>query len=400
MPNQHSPCGQKLLYRYLFKFHFLNCSVEYKMQVKYIALLTIFTCSQAIYPYFDTQDFIYNVPKVYRISIVLDKLLDYYERKPSKDPEWYIALGMARGQLEYTINELDKAVPEKLKENLKNITRRIDRVRKKIDMGDLVYRSKDYEYVVKAIFENMDVLSSVLEPITLGTMGTQKPYRFTFEQYLQEARTKMPGRKAADACTMQLLISAMETQTTQSDGVCEMTPECSSQIIKGSGLAFQQTSRVRAAVLASLFDCMEGLDVPAHIYKLCIQIYKETKSLEVWDHPPGTKTLFMQQILYCASQGYGEFVKPRWMNKIIAWQQPKGCYADDRQPFMRLTGFVGASTPATLNDREEEYRVKKAATSEGGACNSLTSAMALGSLVLHIRTLLETDQAFQYDVLL
>lgn len=51
--------------------------------------------------------------------------------------------------------------------------------------------------VVKAIFENMDVLSSVLEPITLGTMGTQKPYRFTFEQYLQEARTKMPSRKAA-----------------------------------------------------------------------------------------------------------------------------------------------------------------------------------------------------------
>lgn len=67
------------------------------MQVKYIALLTAVTSAWAIYPYFDTQDFIYNVPKVYRISITLDKLLEYYERKPSKDPEWYIALGMARG---------------------------------------------------------------------------------------------------------------------------------------------------------------------------------------------------------------------------------------------------------------------------------------------------------------
>lgn len=28
-------------------------------------------------------------------------------------------------------------------------------------------------------------------------MGTQKPYRFSFEQYVQEARTKMPTRKAA-----------------------------------------------------------------------------------------------------------------------------------------------------------------------------------------------------------
>lgn len=94
---------------------------------------------------------------------------------------------------------------------------------------------------------------------------------------------------------MQLLISAMETQTTQSEGICELTPECQAQLMKGSGLAFQQTSRVRAAALARLFDCMEGLDLSAHIYKLCIQIYKETKSLEAWSHPPGTKTLFLQQ---------------------------------------------------------------------------------------------------------
>lgn len=69
------------------------------MYTNYIVLLTvvIFAGALGIYPYFDTQDFIYNVPKVYRISITLDKLLKYYEKKPSKDPEWYIALGIARG---------------------------------------------------------------------------------------------------------------------------------------------------------------------------------------------------------------------------------------------------------------------------------------------------------------
>ncbi|XP_075973496.1 uncharacterized protein LOC142974832 [Anticarsia gemmatalis] len=371
------------------------------MYTKYTALLTIVIAAGAfaIYPYFDTQDFIYNVPKVYRISITLDKLLRYYEKKPSKDPEWYIALGLARGQLEYTINELDKSVPPKLKENLQNLTVIMDRIKNNTDYSSFVYRSKDYEYVAKAIFENIDVLSALMEPISIGTMGTQKPYRFSFEQYVQEARTKMPTRKAADACTMQLLISAMETQTTQSDGACELTPECTAQILKGSGLAFQQTSRVRAASLAYFFDCLDGLDIAAHIYKLCIQIYKEAKSLEAWDHPPGTRTLFMQQIFYCAIQGYGEFIKPRWMNKMLAWQEPKGCYADDRQPFLKLTGFVGQTAASTQKDREEDYRVKKAATSEGGTCNSLTSAMALGSLVVYIRALLETDQAFQYDVL-
>lgn len=72
------------------------------MCIKYIVLLTVVAAkvSYGIYPYFDTQDFIYNVPKVYRISITLDKLLEYYEKKPSKDPEWHIALGMARGNTE------------------------------------------------------------------------------------------------------------------------------------------------------------------------------------------------------------------------------------------------------------------------------------------------------------
>lgn len=41
------------------------------------------------------------------------------------------------------------------------------------------------------------MFSTLLEPLTIGTMGTQKPFRFKFEQYVQEARTKMPTRKAA-----------------------------------------------------------------------------------------------------------------------------------------------------------------------------------------------------------
>ncbi|XP_041978082.1 uncharacterized protein LOC121732306 [Aricia agestis] len=366
---------------------------------KYVVLLCLVIGTSAIYPYFDTQDFIYNVPKVYRISLTLDKLLEYYEKKPSKDPEWYISLGLARGTLEYTINELDKSVPEKLKENLQNITRRMDRIRNSTDLSKMVYRSKDYEYVAKVIFENLEILSTIMEPLTLGTMGTQKPYRFDFEQYVQEARTKMPTRKVADVCMMQLLISAMETQSMQGDEACELTAECKAQIFDGSGLAYQQTSRVRAMVLARLFGCMENVDISAKIYKLCIQIYKETKSLERWDHPPGTRTLFMQQIALCASQGYGEFIKPRWMNKIISWQEPKGCYSDDRQPFLKLTGFVGPTAAAPPKDREEQYRVKKVASSEGGTCNSLSSAMALQSLVIYMRALMETDQAFQYDVL-
>lgn len=68
------------------------------MHARYIALLNLLGTAIAIYPYFDTQDFVYNVPKVFRISITLDRLLEYYEKKPSRDPEFHIALAMARGK--------------------------------------------------------------------------------------------------------------------------------------------------------------------------------------------------------------------------------------------------------------------------------------------------------------
>lgn len=63
-------------------------------------------------------------------------------------------------------------------------------------------------------------------------------------------------------------------------------------------------------------------------------------------------TDFVFSVYFCASQGYGEFIKPRWMNKILSWQEPKGCYADDRQPFLRLTGFVGPAANPPPKDRE------------------------------------------------
>lgn len=81
-------------------YHVKLPAVSFNMYVKQIVFLTAFiTVVKGIYPYFDTQDFIYNIPKVYRISITLDKLLEYYEKKPSKDPEWFIALGVARGNV-------------------------------------------------------------------------------------------------------------------------------------------------------------------------------------------------------------------------------------------------------------------------------------------------------------
>lgn len=60
-----------------------------------------------------------------------------------------------------------------------------------------IITNKYFVTVAKAIIENLDIFANLLEPLTIGTMGTQKPYRFTFEQYVQEARNKMPSRKAA-----------------------------------------------------------------------------------------------------------------------------------------------------------------------------------------------------------
>lgn len=56
-------------------------------------------------------------------------------------------------------------------------------------------------------------------------------------------------------------------------------------------------------------------------------------------------------------QGYGEFIKPRWMNKMLSWQEPKGCYSDDRQSFLKLTGFVGPASAPSTKDREVSFQI-------------------------------------------
>lgn len=95
---------------------------------------------------------------------------------------------------------------------------------------------------------------------------------------------------------MHLLMGVADAQATKKEQEqCELSPECTEMIMKGSALGFQQTARITAAQLARAFDCIEQVDMQAYIYKLCMHIYKESRSLEAWEHPPGTKTLFMQQ---------------------------------------------------------------------------------------------------------
>lgn len=91
------------------------------------------------------------VLKIFKSAKIISAVFFYIFSFSISFISYYIA-----GQLEYTINELDKSVPAKLKENLQNITRRMDRISNNTDFTSLVFRSKDYEY---GVFFTLNLIS-------------------------------------------------------------------------------------------------------------------------------------------------------------------------------------------------------------------------------------------------
>ncbi|XP_013782100.1 UPF0764 protein C16orf89 homolog isoform X2 [Limulus polyphemus] len=108
----------------------------------------------------------------------------------------------------------------------------------------------------------------------------------------------------------------------------------------------------------------------------CANILRDIELIESDGFPLMWRDLFFEQVAICGLVGYKDFYRPEWVDLILSWQHPNGCYGSTDVDDTGTEDIIRKRTK-----REERYM--------GGGCFAHTTSVALGALVVNTRFLLD-----------
>ncbi|XP_022919123.1 UPF0764 protein C16orf89-like [Onthophagus taurus] len=150
---------------------------------------------------------------------------------------------------------------------------------------------------------------------------------------------------------------------------CEIGSECSVLMLENrNDTLYVITHRLLFMQLFRGIRCGLKESISIYIEKFCSLIWRDAKTLEYLNFP--NTDLFLEQLLLCGMEGYGEFLIERWRSKPIIWQTENGCYKD------------------SLELKNQKYR-RTANVIEFG-CIDHTTGLGLATLSLNARYLTYT----------
>lgn len=81
-----------------------------------------------------------------------------------------------------------------------------------------------------------------------------------------------------------------------------------------------------------------------HLKKVyCTNMMKINLEIEDEDFPLHRRDLFMENIMLCGMIGYSDFIKTQWLEAILSWQNPTGCYLRIDNCTSHLTGIAAGA---------------------------------------------------------
>ncbi|XP_057663404.1 UPF0764 protein C16orf89 [Diorhabda carinulata] len=84
-------------------------------------------------------------------------------------------------------------------------------------------------------------------------------------------------------------------------------------------LLYMQIKRLQGCLISG--DLIKTKD---YIKLFCSYILKEAKTNEYLKFP--YHDIFLEQVVLCGIEGYGEFFKEKWLDVMLKWQNSHGCY--------------------------------------------------------------------------
>ncbi|XP_076366679.1 UPF0764 protein C16orf89 homolog isoform X1 [Tachypleus tridentatus] len=110
----------------------------------------------------------------------------------------------------------------------------------------------------------------------------------------------------------------------------------------------------------------------------CANILRDVELIESDGFPLMWRDLFLEQVAVCGLVGYKDFCRPEWVDLILSWQLPSGCY-----------GSTDSDGIEEISEKNMQKRTKREEMYMGGGCFAHTTSMALGALVVNTRFLVE-----------
>ncbi|XP_053692644.1 uncharacterized protein LOC128741093 [Sabethes cyaneus] len=154
----------------------------------------------------------------------------------------------------------------------------------------------------------------------------------TLRDYLLTIDDGSPTELQSDQCLSELLVNSSENEfnSTLAHGKqLLLSPECAiAMSVRSKSYGYRLTHKVLFYIVLSRqqFSNVEESFVQDANDRLCGQILREARLIEVSGYPDVLRDLFMEQIFLCALAGYDEFRSPKWLTEIVSWQNQAGCF--------------------------------------------------------------------------
>ncbi|XP_050506332.1 UPF0764 protein C16orf89 homolog [Diabrotica virgifera virgifera] len=173
---------------------------------------------------------------------------------------------------------------------------------------------------------------SLIKNVTFGEITNLGQYmEWSPERILKNKRAIYKGVET-NFCLREIL------ELTTGD-TCYVSTICKDMMTNTSRMdtGYLLTHRLLYIQIKRLEGCIVPEDpVPIKEYTrlFCSYILKEAKTNEYLKFP--YHDIFMEQVLLCGMEGFAEFLNKPWLETIIKWQNPQGCFESVSKEFQNI----------------------------------------------------------------
>ncbi|KAJ8959046.1 hypothetical protein NQ318_022301 [Aromia moschata] len=141
----------------------------------------------------------------------------------------------------------------------------------------------------------------------------------------------------SDVCLREIL------ELSKSNRNCYISTICREMMLDENRIdsGYLLTHRLLYLLVTKLQNCKlpdNFVSIDIYTKRYCSFIFKEAVTSEMLGYP--YHDIFLEQVVLCGLEGYAEFLDQRWLNEILSWQNPFGCYESMQRNVTKRTTFT------------------------------------------------------------